>query len=610
MALLNSEVARYKHIYGVHESWRTGFQHSSTDRIQYTPMPRQPERTIILGADGATWNVINRLLDAGDLPNFRRAIEIGASGPLESIENMRSASAWTSMFSGYNPGRHGIYEFYEFLPETYSLKYIHGGYKKMPGFWTYLADAGQSSGVINTPMTYPAEPGVGPNGYMIAGLDGPGKESPRFHHPPNFMSRLESKMGCAYVIEPGLTGAIARGNTDEAVRLLKEELESKSKAMRVMFDEMPVDCLLFVFRSLDAAQHCFWKWMDPTHPKHKECSAEEIEQFGSVIDDVYRTLDDMLGYILDNMREDDSVIVISDHGFGHKCPVSSQLNRWLEAHGYLVYEKGGDKPNVVSRALKFVASHTGRKTKERLARMLPGLRNWAQSKALFAGVDWSNTRVYSDAQFPRLRLNIKGREGQGIVDPADAPALMNELRETLSEMRDSVTGEKIVRDIFFQNEIYHGPHTGPAEDILVRWREDIVIHGVQMPEGYEMPDEELSVMPGEDPRVISGDHQIHGVFIGCGKMFRQNHKADDLRLLDLTPTILHLRGAAVPESMDGRVLTQTLDEVWLTANPIQTSRDDGDAPSSGASDDDSDHQFSAEEEKVLEDRLRSLGYIE
>lgn len=567
-------------------------------------------KTIILGADGATWNVIRRMLDDGRLPNFKRVMERGAFGPLESIENMRSASAWTSMFTGYNPGRHGIYEFYEFLPQTYSLKYIHGGYKQVPGLWTYLDSAGRSSGIINTPMTYPAEEVK--KGYQIAGLDGPGKASARFCYPDDFMDRLEKAMGCEYVIEPGLTGAIARGAPEDAVKLLEEELDSKHRAMMVMMDDMPVDCLLFVFRSLDAAQHCFWKWMDPTHPKHAQCGKEDIARFGDVIDRVYEKLDAVIGDILERLNENDHLIVISDHGFGHKCPVSSQLNRWLEAHGYLVYEKGGGKPNVVSKALKFVASHTGRSTKEKLARLLPGVRNWAQSKALFSGVDWSKTRVYSDAQFPRLRLNIKGREGEGIVDQADAPALMNELREKLNGMCDSESGEPIVRDVFFNEEIYKGTHTGPGEDILVRWREDIVIHGVKMPAGFEMPEEELSVMPGEDPKVISGDHQIHGVFLGYGKAFEGvGNVSDGLRLLDMTPTILHLEGVPVPAAMDGRVMTIAMNSAWLAQNPVRLAGDANDVPRAGDNGTSSgETEYSDEEQKVLEDRLRSLGYIE
>ncbi len=560
-------------------------------------------RLFILGADGATWNVLRRLLSAGRLPHFQRLCEQGAHAPLESVHNMRSASAWTSMFTGVNPGRHGIYEFYEFLPATYSLKYIHGGYKKVPGFWKYLDDAGRTSGVINTPMTYPAEPTAG--GYMIAGLDGPGKESRNFTFPEDFMGRLEKAMGCEYIIEPGLTGAIARGHPEEAVELLNEELDSKHRAMVAMMDSMPVDCLLFVFRSLDAAQHCFWKWMDPTHPKHTSLSRAEIERFGGVIDSVYEKLDAVLADILKRATPEDHIVVISDHGFGHKCPVSSKLNRWLEAHGYLVYEKGGDRPNAVSRALKFVAGRTSRSTKEKLARLLPGVRNWAQSKALFSGVDWSRTRVYSDAQFPRLRLNIRGREGEGIVDPADAPALMHELREKLRDMRDSVTGEPIVRDVFFNEEIYKGEHRGPGEDILVRWREDIVIHGVAMPPGKELPDEELAVMPGEDPRVISGDHQIHGIFLGLGPAFQGIGEIDNLRLLDMTPTILHLCGVPVPDSLDGRVMEPAMNPQWLAANPIRTTQRTLKQDASG-----SDGDFNAEEEKVLEERLRSLGYIE
>lgn len=563
-------------------------------------------RTIILGADGATWNVMHRLLREGKLPNFRRVMSEGAWGPLESVENMRSASAWTSMFTGYNPGRHGIYEFYEFKPETYSIEFIPGSHKKVPGFWRYLDEAGQSVGVVNTPMTYPAESLRHKKSFMIAGLDGPGKASPRFHAPDDFMNRLESAMGREYVIEPGLTGAIARGHPQEAADILRNELESKRAAMRAMMDQMPVDCLLFVFRSLDAAQHCFWKWMDPTHPRHGQCSPDEVLRFGRVIDDVYVLLDEVLGEILARSGPDDSVLVISDHGFGHKCPVSSKLNRWLETQGYLTYKEGGDRPGIVSKALKFVAAHTDRSTKERLARMLPGLRNWAQSRALFAGVDWSRTRVYSDSQFPRLRLNIRGREGEGIVDPRDAAGLMQEVRTKLLEMQDSVTGEKIVRDVFFRDEIYKGPYVAPAEDILVRWREDIVIHGLKMPPGQELPDEELSVMPGEDPKVISGDHQIHGVFLGIGRAFARGKMIEGLRLLDMTPTLLHLRGLAVPGDMDGKVMTPAMDAEWLDRNPVRTTEESlRFSPTADAG-----QAYDEAEKKVLEERLRSLGYID
>jgi len=175
-------------------------------------------------------------------------------------------------------------------------------------------------------------------------------------------------------------------------------------------------------------------------------------------------------------------------------------------------------------------------------------------------------------------------------------------------MRDSVTGEPIVRDVFFSSEIYHGTHTGPGEDILVRWREDIVIHGVQMPEGYAAPQEELSVMPGEDPRVISGDHQIHGIFLGIGPAFRKGERiGEGLRLLDMTPTILHLQDQPIPTHMDGQVMKVAMRPGWLSDHPVRTTDEIApadDAASAGPT------EYSENEQKVLEDRLRSLGYIE
>ena len=133
-----------------------------------------------------------------------------------------------------------------------------------------------------------------------------------------------------------------------------------------------------------------------------------------------------------------------------------------------------------------------------------------------------------------------------------------------------------------------------------------------------MPTEELSVMPGEDPNVISGDHQIHGVFVGYGKAFANVGETQGLRLLDITPTILHLRGVQIPSCMDGRVLSQAMNERWLTEKPVVMKevkaipfREDDEGGDGSSSDGGSGQaKFSKEEEKVLEERLRGLGYIE
>lgn len=115
-------------------------------------------------------------------------------------------------------------------------------------------------------------------------------------------------------------------------------------------------------------------------------------------------------------------------------------------------------------------------------------------------------------------------------------------------------------------------------------------------------------MPGEDPRVISGDHQIHGIFLGVGPAFRKGERiGEGLRLLDMTPTILHLQDVAVPSHMDGRVMKAAMNPAWLSDHPVRAASGPPPADAAAAN---GQAEYSEAEQKVLEDRLRSLGYIE
>src|SRR4051812_24953046 len=131
-------------------------------------------RVFVLGLDGATFDIIHRLRREGRLPAFDRVMREGVWGRLESIDNMRSAAAWTTFLTGANPGKHGIYEFYDYLPESYSLRFINAGIRVARSLWGILTEKGKRVGVLNVPMSYPAEP---VNGFLVAGLDCPSTQS-------------------------------------------------------------------------------------------------------------------------------------------------------------------------------------------------------------------------------------------------------------------------------------------------------------------------------------------------------------------------------------------------------------------------------------------------
>jgi len=569
-------------------------------------------KVFILGLDGASLDVLMPWVQSGHLPGFARLIQQGGKGALESVPNMRSAAAWTSFQTGKNPGKHGIFEFYERVPCTYDIRFINARTRDGRSFFKIASDAGKRVSVINVPMSYPAEE---VNGAFIAGLDGPGKQSEGFTWPGGLLTEVESHAG-EYVIEPGLTGCMVNGDVDSAVELLLQEIESKKRTSRYLMTTYPWDLFVTIFRSTDAVHHCFWKYFDTSHPQYDPA---EGAKYGDVILRAYQAIDAFVEEILAALEDDTLVLVLSDHGCGPKHPANNQLNPWLAGSGYLAYEATREGPgSPLSRLLgafyKWTIAKTPRSTKELLWRLFPAFRDRVQSRLCFAGIDWQRTRAFSDTLFPTIWINVKGREPQGIVGPGrEYEQVCREIMQALLECRDEVSGQPIVEKVFQRDEIYSGPHVDKAPDLLVRWREDTTIRGIRVPGQREAKNPAMErastpFIPGEDYRIISGDHRLNGLLLFCGPA--KGGARNPLReacLLDVAPTVLYALGLPVPDDMDGRVLLELFDDAYVKDHPVSYQR--GEAWRPAARSEKSDYQDPEEEEQVKE-RLRGLGYLE
>ena len=169
-------------------------------------------RLLIIGLDGATFDLIRPWAAAGKLPNIARLMETGVSAPLRSVPNQNSAPAWSSYATGKNPGKHGIFYFDERIEGTYNKRYLNGGFRQGESWWMIASRYGKVVGVINVPMSFPAEP---VKGVMLAGLDAPSVDSPGFGYPPELMRELQTNVG-EYTIEPGLPSYMKMGRKDLA----------------------------------------------------------------------------------------------------------------------------------------------------------------------------------------------------------------------------------------------------------------------------------------------------------------------------------------------------------------------------------------------------------
>ena len=125
---------------------------------------------LVIGLDGGTLDLVRPWAVEGRLPNLASLMDRGLWGPLRSTLPAATFPAWTSLMTGANPGRHGIFDFTARVPGSYRVRFVNGTFRGVPTIWKLLSDEGRRVASIAMPGTYPPEP---VNGKMVSGFDAP-----------------------------------------------------------------------------------------------------------------------------------------------------------------------------------------------------------------------------------------------------------------------------------------------------------------------------------------------------------------------------------------------------------------------------------------------------
>ena len=245
--------------------------------------------------------------------------------------------------------------------------------------------------------------------------------------PPGYAAELAERIGLYHTLGmPEETWSLNEEHISDAAWLEMEKtiLAEREAMWYDTLDANDSELVVGVFVQTDRVSHMFYRGLDPEHPRHADTDPEHRD----AIEWIYAEADRILGETLDRLGPDDELIVISDHGFA-PFRTAVHLNRWLVDNGYLVLEEGTEASDVV-----------------------------------FDRVDWSRSRAYA-LGLNGLFINTAGRESQGIVDPADVPALKEELRAALTAWTDG--DQPVVRRVFDGLEIYPGSRDNDETPDLV-----------------------------------------------------------------------------------------------------------------------------------------------
>ena len=510
-------------------------------------------RIVSIGLDGAAWHKLDRLIDAGRLPNLAGLARDGARAPLRSVTPPVTCPAWRCSTSGKNPGKVGVFWWLNLDRTSGEITTPDAHAFATADVWDYLSEDGYRCAVLNVPMTYPPSQ---LDGTMVSGFgaafDVDDDSSGPITHPPEFERELVAEYDWKTEVEDATT----EDGLEEVYDVLRSRFELLLDLLERGYDY--VHLTAFYINVL----------------QHKYGDGERTARGWELIDDYLGRID----------TDDTLLVLYSDHGH---APVERTfaVNRWLMEEGYLSMNGDSNSTDAVSGELYEALTSVGVSPKRMAVlarRLLPESVHERvipstypiPSSQLADRIEWADNDAVAFSQGP-LYLN-RDRLGDRYET----------VRESLIRDLGNLTydGEPVLSDVRRAEEVYDGPFLDRAPDLLLSSGDGWEIYGGIVPSTFE----------SQAMSWTSGNHPV-GMLLLNGPGV-EPADLPERSLLDVAPTVLSYLGSPVPSDMDGSPVAEAFEDRELSTRrrePIEVSA------GRGLRDDDGVRQH-----------LEDIGYLE
>lgn len=526
---------------------------------------------LLIGLDGATFDVLDPLMASGVMPVLRNLVASGTRAVLTSTVPALTPPAWTSMVTGRGPGSHGIFDFFRKESESSPLmRLLTSQDVATPMLWGLAHDAGLRSTVLNFPLTFPA-PKIA--GHVVPGGFMPWRQLRLGCHPPALFDRLqtipsfnarelaldmkhEAKAieGCAdEELEPWVEMHIRRERQWVDIATVLRQAE-RSAFTALLFD------------GTDKIQHLCWRFIDPA-PSQPPLTPWE-QRVRETVHAYYRHLDALIGELC-KLFVDATIIIASDHGFGPQVR-TFYVNRWLETRGWLAWREGqapiGDDASKLG--LNQLARHVYQ-------------------------IDWSRTRAFAPLPSGNGIHIVKAdaEHPHGVTDD-EYLTFRESLAADLLALCDPDTGDPVVARVGRREALFNGPFLSLAPDLTL-----------ELTDGGLFSILSSSEVVRRRPQP-TGTHRPNGVFVATGPEIERGVRLGALSILDVAPLMAHQLGLAIPHTFEGRLPTTVLSPAALAVRPPRY--DDAERSVTPTH----DVALDAEAEAEIMARLQALGYVD
>ena len=471
-------------------------------------------KMIVLGLDGATWTKFDKFIAKGIMPNFASIINKGTRGTLLSNPPYTSGTAWTSIFTGVNPGKHGI------------PHHIIGGKQEQPSIWQILSDVNVKPIVVSDLITYPP---LNLNGIMITGGFSTPSKSKNYVHPPDLFDEINKAVkGYIPALDHEVFEKIDKGGLNDFYEKLQNFADKVAKLSLYLAEKYEWQVLSTTIESTDYLHHFFW---DKTN---------YLEEF-------YKWLDQFIGNLYSIANSNNAnFFMVSDHGFG-SIKKHFLVNSWLEKEGFTDFGKPGTvrkhlsktkikrnfiRKNLQKLRLRGIVSKIAPKE---LKKMVPIEQNES-------GFIQDQSRVYSEA-YNEITVNVK--------DPGEYEKTREEIIKKLLQLRDK--DENVILEAHKKEEIFSGPFINRAYDIQILLNNGYC-WSPSIRDDYLIPAKDFGLLR-------TGDHRPEGIFFAIGPEIRKDYNLEKpIFTYDISPTIMFIFKQKIPLYMDGKVIKEIFEK--------------------------------------------------
>lgn len=459
-------------------------------------------KALVFGIDGGSYNVIDRFMDVGVMPNLKSLLSGGVRGDLYIDSNHRG---WATLMTGKDPSYHGGF-YWQRVKDTYGLNdaFSLDRYDDL-AVWRIASERGCRVGMAGMPTTFPA-PKV--RGFVIAnGGGGIGPKSiDEAVFPDDLLGRDDAlrslRLDVRYADYAGADPQSYFGDLIEIVR-------TRSAVCLRLFEQFGVDLGMLVFEGPDRMQHWFYDDVVKASSENQDDGAPVV----NLIRQYFRELDIALGKVIERYGNECPVFVISDHGF---------VRHDFDLHINEVLVQAG----IARRSRAFGRRMRETTVKSLVRRLTPNLRvmvrGWVRRhyKGGQAGLtepllDWNRTVAYGHSGCG-VYINRAGMLPSGIVGEGDYAAVVKDVIQALEGYRHPVTGAHIFRDVRDAASVYHGPRAALAPDVVFTIPPGYEVTRTFAPEGAITERSTLRRAEGSMPKRRSGIHGSKALFAAYG----------------------------------------------------------------------------------------------